>query len=90
VFSLVTSRGQATPLLWFSVFKTGLAGKRNDIHRATGCRSLTPSAKRQEMPEPLFEENLLKNGAFPARLPRRAASVSGHEGPFMPCGVKKY
>ncbi len=31
VFSLVTSHGRATPLLWFSVFKAELEGKRNDI-----------------------------------------------------------
>lgn len=31
VFSLVTSHGRAVPLLWFSVFKAELDGKRNDI-----------------------------------------------------------
>jgi len=31
VFSLVTNHGRATPLLWFSVFKAELEGKRNDI-----------------------------------------------------------
>ncbi len=31
VFSLVTKHGRATPLLWFSVFKAELAGRRNDI-----------------------------------------------------------
>lgn len=31
VFSLVSSHGRATPLLWFSVFKAELQGKRNDI-----------------------------------------------------------
>jgi hypothetical protein len=31
VFSLVTKHGRATPLLWFSLFKAELAGKRNDI-----------------------------------------------------------
>jgi hypothetical protein len=31
VFSLVTKHGRATPLLWFSVFKAELTGKRNDI-----------------------------------------------------------
>jgi hypothetical protein len=31
VFSLVTKHGRATPLLWFSVFKAELEGKRNDI-----------------------------------------------------------
>ncbi len=31
VFSLISSHGRATPLLWFSVFKAELEGKRNDI-----------------------------------------------------------
>ena len=31
VFSLVTKHGRATPLLWFSLFKAELTGKRNDI-----------------------------------------------------------
>jgi len=31
VFSLVTRHGRATPLLWFSVFKAELEGKRNHI-----------------------------------------------------------
>jgi hypothetical protein len=31
VFSLVTNHGRAVPLLWFSVFKAELEGKRNDI-----------------------------------------------------------
>ena len=31
VFSLVSNHGRATPLLWFSVFKAELEGKRNDI-----------------------------------------------------------
>jgi hypothetical protein len=30
-FSHVTAHGRATPLLWFSVFKAELAGKRNVI-----------------------------------------------------------
>jgi Transposase DDE domain len=30
-FSLVSNHGRATPLLWFSVFKAELAGRRNDI-----------------------------------------------------------
>ncbi len=31
VFSLISNHGRATPLLWFSVFKAELEGKRNDI-----------------------------------------------------------
>jgi len=31
VFSLISNHGRATPLLWFSVFKAELDGKRNDI-----------------------------------------------------------
>jgi Transposase DDE domain len=31
VFSLVTKHGRATPLLWFSLFKAELTGKRNDL-----------------------------------------------------------
>jgi len=31
VFSLVSNHGRATPLLWFSLFKAELEGKRNDI-----------------------------------------------------------
>jgi hypothetical protein len=31
VFSLISSYGRATPLLWFYVFKAELEGKRNDI-----------------------------------------------------------
>jgi len=37
VFSLISNHGRATPLLWFSVFKAELEGKRNDIDR-TRCR----------------------------------------------------
>jgi len=38
VFSLVTKHGRATPLLWFSVFKAELTGKRNDIEDMCLCR----------------------------------------------------
>jgi hypothetical protein len=31
VFSLISNHGRATPLMWFSVFKAELEGKRNDI-----------------------------------------------------------
>ncbi len=31
VFSLVAKHGRATPLLWRSLFKAELTGKRNDI-----------------------------------------------------------
>ena len=31
VFSLISDHGRATPLMWFSVFKAELEGKRNDI-----------------------------------------------------------
>jgi hypothetical protein len=31
VFSLISNHGRAAPLLWFSVFKAELEGKRNDI-----------------------------------------------------------
>jgi hypothetical protein len=61
-FSLVTRHGRATPLLWFSVFKAELAGKRNDIE------DMCLSRLKQALPEGTKATILADRGFGDAKL----------------------
>jgi hypothetical protein len=71
-FSLVTTHGRATPLLWFSVFKAELAGKRNDIEDM--CLSLLKEA----LPEGTKVTILADRGFGDAKLFRFLGELGFH------------